>query len=154
MNAELAQLYDEDQRDRDGDLMKIDWAVVAPRDDARRRRVAEILDAGGATTADDYRHAAMIFQHGPDLADTERAHALARQAVALDPTNMKARWLVCASEDRSLRRRGLPQRWGTQFNLLDDGTWERQPVDGSVDDEERARWGVPPLASDPRSRSR
>jgi len=120
VNAELAQLYAEDQRDRDGDPMKIDWPVVVPRDEARRRRVAAILDAGGATSADDYRHAAMIFQHGPDIADTERAHALARQAVALDPTHMKARWLVCASEDRLLRRR--------------------------VDDEERARWGVPPLA--------
>ncbi|HEY1584676.1 MAG TPA: DUF6624 domain-containing protein [Polyangia bacterium] len=146
MNAELAQLYTEDQRDRDGDVTAIDWSVVAPRDEARRRRVAEILDAGGARTADDYRHAAMVFQHDPDDADIERAHALAEQAVAIDPTHEKARWLLCASEDRLLRRRGRPQRWGTQFHVDDAGVWTLEPVDGSIDDAERARWGVPPLA--------
>jgi hypothetical protein len=146
VHPELAQLYDEDQRDRDGDPMRIDWSVVAPRDEARRRRVSQILDAGGAATADDCRHAAMIFQHGIDDADIERAHALAKQAVAIDPTHMKARWLVCASEDRLLRRRGLPQRWGTQFHVDDGGVWTLEPVDDSVDDAERARWGVPPLA--------
>ena len=116
------------------------------RDLLRLARVAEIVAAGGAVDADDCFHAALVYQHGPEIADTERAHELARRAIALDPTHAPARRLVCASEDRLLRRRGLPQRWGTQFSIDDDGVWTLEPVDGSVDDAERARQGVPSLA--------
>lgn len=40
-----------------------------------------------------------------------------------------------------------------------EGVWTLEPVDGSVDDAERARWGVPPLGEQQalasrRSRSR
>ena len=144
MNAELAALFSADQADR-SDWQRIDWAIVQPRDEARLRRVEEILAGGGAVTAADYYHAAMVFQHGFELEYTQRAHELARRAVVLDPTHEKARWLCCASEDRSLIKSGKRQRWGTQFEHI-DGHWRVSPVDGSVDDDERARWNVPPLA--------
>ncbi|HEY1584614.1 MAG TPA: hypothetical protein VGH63_02935, partial [Polyangia bacterium] len=72
---------------------------------------------------------------------------------ALDPTHEEARWLCCASEDRVLVNEGRPQRWGTQFVYV-DGAWRVAPVDGSVDDAERARWNVPPLADAQRKAAR
>ena len=152
VNPELAAIFAADQADR-ADWQTIDWAVVAPRDQARLRRVQAILAEGGAVTADDYYHAAMVFQHGVEVEHTERAHELARQAVALEPAHKEARWLCCASEDRALIERGERQRWGTQFEQV-DGHWRVAPVDGSVDDDERARWNVPPLAEAERKAAR
>jgi hypothetical protein len=152
VNAELAAIFTADQADR-SDWQRIDWAVVQPRDEARLRRVEEILAAGGAITADDYYRAAMVFQHGGERERVLRAHELARQAVALDATHKEARWLCCASEDRVLVKEGRPQRWGTQFEHV-AGEWRVHPVDGSVDDDERARWNVPPLADAHRKAAR
>ena len=64
-NKELRRMYNEDQGDRSAhDARTIDWAVVAPRDRARRDRVRAILAEGRLVTANDYYHAGMIFQHG------------------------------------------------------------------------------------------
>ncbi|MCA1665330.1 MAG: hypothetical protein LC659_13880 [Myxococcales bacterium] len=152
MNDELAAIFIADQADRN-DWQRIDWAIVQPRDEARLRRVEEILAAGAVVTADDHYHAAMVLQHGIAVEHARRAHELARRAVALDPAHEKARWLCCASEDRVLLRQGRPQRWGTQFDCV-DGVWRVYPVDGSVDDAERARWSVPPLAEAHRKAAR
>jgi hypothetical protein len=81
LNAELARIYDEDQADRAMVYEKIDWAQVNPRDEARRKRVDEIVAAGGARAADDYNHAAMVYQHGNKPDEIQRAHDLAVKAV-------------------------------------------------------------------------
>lgn len=147
-HAELLQLFTEDQFDRDHwpPVPSPEAEALRARDEARLRRVAEIDRAGGIVDADDCYHAALVYQHGPEIAHTERAHALAARAVLLDPTHASARRLVCCAEDRILRRRGLPQRWGTQFFVDDDGVWTLDPVDGSVGDGERAQQGLPSLA--------
>jgi hypothetical protein len=120
----------------------MDPSAVWQRDSARRQLVEQILAAGGAHDGADFYHAAMVFQHGPEIEDSRRAHELALHAVTLDPANAKARWLCCASEDRLLQKEGKPQRWGTQFDYV-DGRWQIAPTDDSVDDAERARWNVP-----------
>jgi hypothetical protein len=145
INRELRDLYDQDQADRQAPADKIDWSQVAPRDQAREKRVDEILAAGGAKVSDDYYHAAMVFQHADGVAGTQHAHDLAMKAVTLDPKNKKALWLAAASEDRILVREGKPQKWATQFTKK-DGAWILNPVDPSVTDEQRAEWNVPPLA--------
>jgi hypothetical protein len=108
--------------------------------------VREILDQGGAKVADDYYHAAMVFQHGHDVADYQLAHQLALKAAELDPRNRSARWLAAATKDRELMQLGKPQRYGTQFQKSSSGPYELYQVDPTVTDEERARWEVPPLA--------
>jgi hypothetical protein len=125
---------------------QIDWAAVTPRDQARRRRVDAIVAAGQAKVADDYYHAAMVYQHGDTPDDAGRAHDLALAAVKLDPGHDTARWLAAASLDRQLMYQGKPQRYGTQYKRL-DGVWTLWDVDPTVTDDERAAWNVPPLAS-------
>ena len=145
LNAELLRLYEDDQADRAVPVDQIDWAAVTPRDQARRRRVDAIIAAGQAKVADDYYHAAMVYQHGDTPDDAGRAHDLALAAVKLDPGHDTARWLAAASLDRQLMYQGKPQRYGTQYKRL-DGVWTVWDVDPTVTDDERAAWNVPPLA--------
>jgi hypothetical protein len=146
LNPELTRLYDEDQADRNaGSYEKIDWTKVTPRDQARRKRVDEIIAAGGAKAADDYYHAAMVYQHGDSPDEIQRAHDLAVKAAELDPKHDAARWLAAASEDRKLMYEGKPQRWGTQYKKV-DGKWVLWQVDPATTDEQRDEWNVPPLA--------
>lgn len=128
----------------------IDVAIVAPRDAARRKRVGEIVEAGDLKVAADYYHAAMVFQHG-ELEDFKRAHDLAVRATELDPGHDKAKHLAASAMDRWLMSQGKPQRYGTQFVREKGGVWKLHEVDPTVTDEERARWGVPPLAETRRS---
>jgi hypothetical protein len=146
-NAELLQIYTDDQGDRMKPFEQIDWKVVAPRDTARRKRVDEILAAGGARTADDYFHAAMVFQHGEPPDDFQRAHDLAVKAAELDPDFETARWLAAAALDRKLMSEHKPQKYGTQFQSGDDGVWHLYDVDPTVTDAEREQWSCPPLAA-------
>jgi len=146
LNAELSQLYDEDQADRAvGSHEQIDWSKITPRDQARRVRVDEILARGGARAADDYYHAAMVYQHGESVDEIQRAHDLAVKAVELDPSHGSAKWLAAASEDRKLMYEHKPQKWGTQYKKI-DGTWIVWPVDPAITDAQRDEWNVPPLA--------
>jgi hypothetical protein len=146
LNPELAQLYDEDQADRTGGAYEtIDWSKVTPRDRARRKRVDEIIAAGGAKVADDYYHAAMVYQHGESPDEIQRAHDLAVKAVELDPKHDAAKWLAAAAEDRKLMYENKPQKWGTQFKKI-DGKWVLWQVDPTITDEQRDAWNVPSLA--------
>jgi hypothetical protein len=145
-NAELQRIYEEDQADRaGGPTAEIDWAAVEKRDKARQERVHQILAEGGARTAADHFHAAMVFQHGDTDDEIAKAHELSLKAAELDPEHRAARWLAAASKDRLLMRQGKPQLYGTQFKKV-DGKWVLHEVDPSVTDEERAKWGCPPLA--------
>lgn len=144
-NNELARLYQEDQADRAGTLKDTDWAAVEKRDAERRQRVLEIMEKGGAREAADYYHAAMVYQHSVKPEDHDSAHAWCLKALELDPSLSKARWLAAASKDRALMWRGQPQLYGTQFKKV-DGKWILWEVDPSITDEERAKWGVPPLS--------
>jgi hypothetical protein len=145
INTELQQLYEQDQADRTGTYEKIDWSKINPRDEARRKRVDEIIAAGGAKAADDYYHAAMVYQHGLTGDEIQRAHDLALKAVELDPKHDDARWLAAAAEDRRLMYDHKPQKWGTQYKKV-DGKWIVWPVDPAITDEQREAWNVPPLA--------
>lgn len=144
-NPDLAKLYEEDQADRAGTLKDTDWAAVEKRDTERRQRVLEIMEKDGARVAADYYNAAMVFQHSIQPEDHDRAHEWCLEALKLDPDLKGARWLAAASKDRALMWRGKPQLYGTQFKKV-DGKWILWEVDPSITDEERAKWGVPPLS--------
>lgn len=141
INEELSLMFQRDQDERKG--LAAPW--TAESDAARRIRVQQILDRGEASSSADYYHAAMVFQHGTQPSDYEQARALALKAIDLDPTNGSAKWLAAAAQDRLLMSLGKPQRYGTQFKLV-EGEWVMWKVDPSVTDEERSRWNVPSLS--------
>ena len=149
-------MYEADQFDRsppDGE--QIDWMRVMVADSTRRARVMEMLDSNLVRTADDYYHAAMIFQHGNDTTSARLAFELSRSAVELDSSHDRAKWMTAAAWDRYLMRKGEPQWYGTQF-VKDsaESPWRLYDVDSTrVSDDDRAKLGVPPL-SEARTRVR
>lgn len=143
-NKELADLYAQDQADRA--TGNIDWAVVAPRDEARQARVRDLLRSGDIRTAADYHHAAMLFQHGNKGDDIRLAHALATLAMTLDGANKGFRWLTAASWDRLLMYHLQPQWYGTQFGGDSRGMYLYPVAENAVTDAEREALGVPALA--------
>src|SRR5215468_10074149 len=108
-NLEVTRLYDEDQADREPkDNKPIDWHVVEPKDEARRKRIMELYVAGELKTGGDYFHAGMILQHGKTPEDYLLCHELCVAAVFKSGGDEKpdwlssAKWLAAASEDRFL----------------------------------------------------
>jgi hypothetical protein len=117
--------------------------------------VLEILAKGEALSAEDKFHAALILQHtGVTYCDgvlkslsVENyllAHHLFKQA--FEEGLVAAGYLTAASMDRYLTFTLGTQRYGTN-RLIDQDTGEEVlvPIDRSVSDEERAKYGVPPL---------
>jgi len=147
-NLELKKLEEADQADRSPGSNTIDWDVVGKRDVARQRRVTEILKAGDVRTADDYFNAALIFQHGDKVEDTELALALATTATRLDSSNKDAKVLTAQAWDRILVKRGKPQWYGTQFfKNKATGKWELSPTDPTaVSEAQREALGIPTIS--------
>ena len=147
-NQELKKIEEADQADRAVGSNKIDWDVVGKRDAARRARTLEILRAGNIRTSDDYLNAAVVFQHGDAIEDTELALALATTASRMDATNKDAKILTAQATDRILVKLGKPQWYGTQFSRSKStGKWEMFPTEPSVVTEsQREAMGIPTLA--------
>jgi len=142
-NVELTRLYLDDQADRSGNVTNLKWDLVHSHDAARRNRVTQIQRAGQMKTGADYYHAAMVFQHGDEVADIQQARRFALTAAELSPANREARWLAAAARDRELMYLGKPQQYGTQFVTNDAGVWVLYQVDPRTTDSERAQWNVP-----------
>jgi len=149
MAKRLRELFEADQGDRVG--RGKDWnnptfvEGVIQRDKERRKEVQGLIDGGKLVSAEDYYHAAMIFQHGDNADDYLKANELARKAMELG--DIRAPWLVAASCDRYLIHSGhSQQKYGTQYRKNSEGKFELVAVDPSTTDEERASLGLPPLA--------
>ena len=142
-NAELARLYQQDQAERQ--VPDIDWPTLLKRDGERQSRVSDLLAADSLVTANDFYHAAMIFQHGADPISYRRAYELARRSVELDSTNEDARWLTAAAYDRYLLSIGEPQWYGTQLLTLNGITYLQKIDTTKVTDADRARLGAQTL---------
>ena len=129
-------------------------------DEARVRRVLELLAAGEILTAEDKFLAAVVLQHTPRTWCEGRltsqgtdnyllAHFLAREA--FENGHERAGWLSAAAIDRYLVSSGKPQKYGTQRSLNPEtGKMELDPIDPATTDEERAALGVPPLEEIPK----
>jgi hypothetical protein len=147
-NPTLAKMFQEDQFDR-RECPDVGPCFITPARDPERQRVAmELLQSGQVRTANDYFHAALIFQHATSAEDSALAHALASVAARIDPKHRGAKWLAAAAWDRTQMRRGKPQWYGTQFAKASAGDgWELYTVDErAVTDEDRKEVGIAPLA--------
>ena len=142
-NAEMTAIFDADQADRSSTA--IDWSLVGPRDHARAARTKTLLDDGALASADDYYHAAFVFQHGAEPNDYLLAHTLAMIAVARGRPD--ANWIAAATLDRYLQRIGQNQIFGTQF-VFGKSETTQDPYDRQLlSDAIRKAVGVPPIAA-------
>jgi len=149
-NIEMTAIYEADQADRKSDT--IDWAVVEPRDTARRTRTKALLDSGALRTADDFWHAAFVFQHGHSPDDFLLAHTLAVLSAARGRSD--ATWIAAATLDRYLRNIGQKQIYGTQYVIPPDGNSTQEPYDRTlVSDALRQALGVPTRAEQEKRRA-
>jgi hypothetical protein len=139
-NPELERIYQEDQAERTkGKKPGLD---AVERDRERLKRVTALLDAGAARTADDFFHAAQVYNHGATAEDYLRSHELA--VLAASKGNKQALFLSAASLDRFLRAIGRPQVFGTQLNRQGNMA-TMEPFDRSMSDALRTAFGVPSL---------
>lgn len=147
-NAELRRLAVADQADRAGSEGEWD-------DDARRRRVLELLATGAVQSPRDRLHAALILQHTPAAvcdgkltsASAENyllAHHLAH--AAFEAGLAEAGSLVAVTIDRYLSFTEGRQRYGTN-RLVDlaSGEMYLPEIDRTVSDEARSALGIAPL---------
>jgi hypothetical protein len=139
-DVELAELFALDQADRRDGVLADD---VETNDQRRRRRGLEKLSVGEVRSPKDYYHLAMLLQHGSIPEHYHLGHELARRASVAGFA--PAAWLAAAAMDRWLMNVGLPQKYGTQYLVIEDH-WELYQVDDSTTDEERELCGVPTLA--------
>jgi hypothetical protein len=147
-NAEMRQLFDDDQRAR-RDFTKLSneqWAAVSKDDAVRRQRTHTLLMAGKLHTSEDFREAAFVFQHGDKPDDYLLAHTLAMIAVAKGDEG--ALWIATATLDRYLQSINRPQIYGTQFKNAPQDKITQEPYDESlIPDLIREELGVPDLAA-------
>ncbi len=146
-NSELVSIVEADQKDRQADIAKIDWAQVGPRDAERRAKVKQLLDSGKVRTGPDFARASLVFQHGEGSDDILMAHVLA--VTALGKGDHDARRMSAVTLDRYLNRIGQPQVFGTQFNtssIQDPTQWTMDPYRSDfISDALRAANCVEPL---------
>ena len=141
-NVEMASIYEDDQKVRqNAPATRADWNAIEKADRVRRERVAALLAAGALHTADDYRKAAFVFQHGGRSDDYLIAHTLALVAVAKG--DQGAAWIAAATLDRYLQSVRQPQIYGTQFLGAGAATTQKPYNQRLISDALRTELGVP-----------
>jgi hypothetical protein len=145
-SPEMKKVFDEDQKDRQLSIGKIDWEVVGKADMARRETTRKLLSDGKLHTGEDFERAAFVFQHGESPDDYLLAHTLAMVAVARGQSS--AIWIATATLDRYLNSIHQPQIYGTQFFTPQNGPVTQEPYNRSlISDAVRRQLGVPSQAA-------
>ena len=144
-NSEMQRIYDEDQRGRQNNAQfAAENETVSRQDEERRSQTRKLLADGQLHTAEDFKRAAFIFQHGSKPDDFLLAHALAMVAAAKGDED--ALWIGTATLDRYLHSTGKPQIFGTQIKEKADHTATLEPYNRSlIADVLRRELGVQPL---------
>ena len=117
-------------------------AQINEEDTARRIEVIEYLKDSRIRTARDLVYSAYIFQHGDCSEHYLLANRLAE--IAMDAGYQDALWIYAASLDRYLMSLDQPQKYGTQYTII-NGEYQLYPVDPATTDAERASYNVPSL---------
>ena len=145
--TEMARIYQDDQAVRENikpeQLKDREFVTrMIAQDRARRARTAELMQQGRLTTADDFYHAAFVFQHGSEPGDYLLAHSLAIAATALGRKD--ASWIAAATLDRYLQAIGQKQIYGTQYRNSPETGPTMEPYDHAlISDALRRALGVP-----------
>lgn len=111
----------------------------------RAEKVRQLLSDGAVETAADHYHAALVFVQCKRELELELAHQ--QGLVAAELGEKRGNRVAAEAFDKLLLKRGLMQRYGTQFvweAVL--SSWRLYPIDPRTTDEERKAMGVPTLA--------
>ena len=148
-NRVLSELAKEDQDSRTG-------KKIERTDEERIKIVLSILGEGVLMVPEDKFNAGLVLQHTPFTFCDKRlvstspdnyllAHHLFKSA--FEAGHKDARYLVAASMDRYLSTTEGYQKYGTNRVINQEtGREELVPIDRKTSDQERAKYGVPPLA--------
>lgn len=146
-SKELKEMYDADQKEREdlGSIFDMEaWKIIDEHDLERRKQVARIFAEGCFKTADDYDHAAMIYQHGKVPDHFYQAFVWARHSVELGGGS-EQKHLVALAADRYLVNIGHKQLFGSQVACPNIGGVNCccvQPIEESFPDSMRKEYGV------------
>jgi hypothetical protein len=144
MKTNISKIYKEDQQDRRAANPK-NFKEIAKRDALRRGEVLGLLKNGEIVTGKEFYLASIIFQHGDKPSDYRKAIKLAREAT--ERGYKKGRYLEALATDRLLVTSGKKQKFGTQFFQKNSRSkYVLFPVDPKTTDEDRGKYGLPPLA--------
>ena len=131
--GELQDLLKADQEDRQGGLLS---PGLAERDRKRRMRVGEIFGEGCFKSANDFRAAALVFQHGDRAEHFYQTFLWSKKAYELG--DKKSKKMMALAIDRYLINIGHKQLFGSQaFKLSDELCYCLQPVESSFPDKQR-----------------
>lgn len=114
------------------------------RQEGRFEKVRELLAAGEVESAKEHFYAGLILSGSQREDDLRQARELGYQANALgEPLGLP---VAAEAEDKLLRLKDRPQRWGTQISYEPVlRRWRLDPLDPTTTDEDRAAMGLPPL---------
>lgn len=139
------------------DLVFVDWAdpkSLKRMGEARKERRAEldkILASKPSLTPDDQYYCALLIVHtAKGKADSDRAAALAEEAVARGCKLPHAKWMIARNRDERLWNEKKPQWYGTQVrrDRQNGNKWTLDPFDPTaVTDAERSALCVPNFAA-------
>lgn len=142
ISLRMSELFMEDQAIRHG-IEAENPEDVDQADLYRRVEVLGYIREGKLNSPKSLVWAAFVFQHGNCTDHYLFANKLAK--AALDAGEEDARWIYAATMDRYLMSQGKPQKYGTQFTLV-NGNFLLYQVDPATTDEERTAYNVPSLS--------
>jgi hypothetical protein len=137
-SRELQKLFQEDQNDSRPYSNPLQKRETDERARQRINQVAEIVQKGLLQSAEDYYHAAMVYQHGNHPEDYLTAHVLATAAAFKG--YRRGAWLSAASLDAFLLSVGRPQVLGTIYGKDNFRRYEKY-----LSDAIRKQYCIPPL---------
>ena len=140
INIELEKLYYEDKKEREEfNDSKESLKTLEKHDRLRLQKVKRLLPYVDTAEIWNCHYLAYLLIHGETTEDYQLAHEYAKKAVDMGSSITK--WLYAATLDRWLVSQGKPQKFGTQYKIL-DGKKELFPVDKNTSDQERIEHGI------------
>lgn len=133
---ELQDIYTADQADRANNVLQPGAQI---RDRERRARVGSIFGEGCFKSAEDYRAAAMVFQHGDRPDHYWQTFVWSQRGVELG--DIEQRGMVARGLDRYLVETGHKQLFASQaFRKLSEKCFCLRPVEPTFPDTKRVEY--------------
>lgn len=140
-SSDLKEIADEDQADRKNffQMSADDLSDLSARDANRREKVLELYRMGCINSAEDYKAAALVYQHGETTEDFLRSYNWSKKGIALGDSSQKS--MMAASLDRYLVKSGIKQLFGTQATKASGSAcWCLEPFEEKFTDTKRLEY--------------